>query len=78
MLVWSNMQLYLIILGSVLSAFGSILIYQFSGMRSDIRNISQSVDKLNIQIAEVIKDQDWHKSEIKEMKERIIALESRS
>ena len=71
-------ELFLLIIGCILSDIGTILVIQFTGMRSDLKEIGDSVKTLNVQIAEVIKDQAWHKEEIIELKSRIIVLETKS
>lgn len=63
------------LIGLLLSGIGSILVFQFSGMREDFKRLSKSVEALNVKIAEIIKDQSWHKEEIKELKERIDSLQ---
>jgi hypothetical protein len=61
----------------VISALGGILIWQFKGMREDIREIGSSVKDLNEKIATIVTNQDWHKEEIRELKERMIRLENK-
>ena len=70
-------ELFLLIIGCILSGIGTILVIQFTGMRSDLKEIGDSVKTLNIQIAEIIKDQAWHKEEIVDLKSRILFLETR-
>ena len=71
-------ELLLIAIGAILSGIGTILTIQFNGMRRDLKEIGDSVKVLNIQIAEVIKDQAWHKEELTDLKSRLAILETRS
>lgn len=68
-------DLLLLGIGGVLSGIGTVLTLQFTGMRTDLKDISSSVKVLNIQIAEVLKDQAWHKEELLEIKSRIALIE---
>ncbi len=64
-------QIVGVVIGCLLSAIGTILVFQFSGMNKSIVKVVGSINTLNIQIAEVIKDLSWHKSEIKSIKLQI-------
>lgn len=70
-------DLLLLGIGCALSGIGTVLTIQFTGMRKDLKDISDSVRVLNVQIAEVIKDQAWHKEELSDMKVRISVLETK-
>jgi hypothetical protein len=61
----------------IASFLGSILVMQFKGIRQDLKELNKSVKMLNIEVAEVIKDQSWHKEEIADIKIRLIQLERR-
>lgn len=64
-------DVYFLIIGCLLSGIGTVLVLQFSAMRKNLENISLSVGTLNIQIAEVIKDQKWHKEEMEKAENSI-------
>jgi uncharacterized protein YabE (DUF348 family) len=61
------------LLGVISHQFKEI-IAQFEGMRKNISTMSESVQVLNIQIAVIIKDQDWHKKEINDLRKEITNL----
>lgn len=61
----------------VASFLGSVLVMQFKGIRQDLKELNNSVKTLNIEVAQVIKDQTWHKEEIVDIKVRLIELEKR-
>jgi len=63
-------QALLLIIGFLLTVIGTIISLQFKGMRSDLHEITKSVQDLNEKIAKVITDQDWQK-------ERLAILEKR-
>jgi hypothetical protein len=74
-LIDMEVKILMIILGCVLSVLGTLIVIIFNqvkneveGARSDLSGMKSSVDDLNIKIAEVIKDQSWHKNEIREIK----------
>lgn len=62
----------------VLTGLATVLVIYFKDMKSDVKNMSQSIFQLNMKLERVISDQSWHKDEIVEMKERIHAIEKRN
>lgn len=64
-----------LLFGGLISFIGGVLVMQFQGIRNDLSGMTESVNTLNLQIAEVIKDQGWHKDELISIKERLIILE---
>jgi hypothetical protein len=60
----------------LLAAIGSVISMQFMGMRKDLSKISDSVENLNIKISQIVTNQDWHKEEIIQIKNRLNALEN--
>lgn len=66
-----NEQLMILFFGSILSVIGTVLVLLFNSMRTDIKSMGGSIDHLNVQIAEVIKDQKWHKEELGSFKQTL-------
>lgn len=66
------------VFGFILTILGTLLLSYFKEMKSDVKNMSQSIFQLNMKLERVISDQSWHKDEIVEMKERIHAIEKRN
>lgn len=63
---------------SLLSLLGTIIVFQFKGMRDDLKQMNKSVQILNEQIAVIIKDQEWHKEELDMIKMKISQIESKT
>tara|TARA_R110000851_G_scaffold282271_1_gene435770 strand:+ start:79 stop:399 length:321 start_codon:yes stop_codon:yes gene_type:complete len=61
------------IAGGAITILLTLLVAQFKGLRvdfrADLKDIGDSVKELNVQIAQIVTDQTWHKEELKELKE---------
>jgi len=73
-----EVEILLILLGGFLSVIGTLLLMEFKRMRGDIHGMRESVDNLNIKIAEIILDQSWHKKELDVLKMDIAYLKKES
>lgn len=56
-------------LGVVLSAMGTMILIYFKKISSGIDSMSLNMIEMNVKLERVITDQDWHRLEIKEIKE---------
>ncbi len=70
-------EVVLIAFSSILTLLGTIVVFQFKGIREDLSQMNKSVEILNQQIAVVIKDQEWHKEEIDFIKQRLSSMEGK-
>lgn len=59
----------------VVSGFGTLILFNFKEFKIALKEMASSVVQLNIKLERVITDQAWHKEDIKEIKERLDALE---
>jgi predicted nucleic acid-binding Zn-ribbon protein len=59
----------------VITGLATVLVMYFKDMKNDVKNMSRSMIDMNVKLEKVITDQSWHKEEIKEIKQRISALE---
>lgn len=57
--------------GCILSVLGTILVFQFKGMKESMDSMAAKIGELNEKIAAILKDQKWHKEEIDELKQDI-------
>ena len=71
-----TLQIIITVLGSIFSALGVLVVVIFKGMRTDLREIRQSVDTLNKQLATVISDLRWQKEKIDRLESRLDNLEN--
>jgi uncharacterized protein (UPF0335 family) len=62
----------------VASVLGTIITMQFKSIVNKLEQLNESVKQLNTEVATVIKDQQWHKEELNEIKTRLSYLESRN
>ena len=67
-------QLLVIVIGCLLSVIGTILVFQFKGMRQDLHDITKSVQMLNEKLASVLTDQEWQKQRLSILEKRIEKL----
>ena len=65
----------LFLFGTLITFIVGLIAAQFSGIRDDLKELNNSVKNLNIDVAQVIRDQNWHKEEIVEIKNRISQIE---
>lgn len=68
-------DIILMFVEAALAVIGIMITILFSGVRKDLSSISKSVIDLNIKIEKVITDQSWHKEEIRDIKNRLDAIE---
>lgn len=61
----------------ILSGFGTVILLNFKDLKVSVKEMAHSVVQLNIKLERVITDQAWHKEDIKEIKERLDALENK-
>ena len=73
----NNMEtsVVLFVFGTLITFIVGLISAQFSGVRSDLKELNISVKKLNIDVARVISYQSWHKEEIMEIKTRVALIE---
>jgi len=64
----------ILVIGCLLSIIGTLIVWQFKGMRSDIHNMSLSVTALNQQIGIVITDQKWQQDRLAVLEKRFNQL----
>lgn len=62
-------ELFLAILGAILSIMGTMILVYFKKISSGIDTMSINMVEMNVKLERVITDQDWHRLEIKEIKE---------
>lgn len=74
---WIMENLFSVVITSLLSVIGTILVAQFSGISKKLDELTKSVQSLNTDVATIIKDQTWHKEELIDIKSRLSHLESR-
>jgi peptidoglycan hydrolase CwlO-like protein len=81
---WIMDNLFSVVITSLLSVIGTILMFQFKGIGDKMKEfndkmalLTTSIQSLNTQVATILSDQSWHKEEITEIKSRLSHLESR-
>jgi hypothetical protein len=67
-------QILILLIGCLLSVIGTILAFQFKGMRQDLHEITKSVQMLNEKLASVLTDQEWQKERLSILEKRIEKL----